>query len=56
VQSALSKVPGVTKATVSYEKGEAVVSYIEERVKVEDLIKAVREARGMSSCDAKLKK
>lgn len=56
MQSALSKVPGVTKATVSYEKGEAVVSYIEERVKVEDLIKAVKEAKGMSSYDAEVKK
>lgn len=47
---------GVKEAKVSLEDAEAVVKYDPEKVKVEDLIKAVKEARGMGSYDAKEKK
>ena len=47
---------GVKEATVSLEKNEAVVTYDPDVVKVEDLIKAVKSARGMNSYDAKIKK
>jgi len=56
VQSALQSVKGVKEATVSLEKNEAVVTYDPDVVKVEDLIKAVKSARGMNSYDAKIKK
>lgn len=56
MQSALSAVPGVKEAKVSLGKNEAVVAYDSDKVKVEDLIKAVRGAKGMSSYDAELKK
>jgi len=37
------------------EDHEAVVKYDPEKAKVEDLIKALKEARGMHSYDAKVK-
>jgi cation transport ATPase len=46
---------GVKGATVSLQTHEAVVKYDPEQVKVEDLIKAVKEARGMHAYDAKVK-
>jgi copper chaperone CopZ len=55
VQSALQSVKGVKEAKVSLETHEAVVKYDPEQVKVEDLIKAVKEARGMHAYDAKVK-
>ena len=55
MQSALEAVKGVKEAKVSLEKEEAVVKYDPELVKVEDLIKAVRNAKGMNSYDAKVK-
>ena len=55
MQSALQSVKGVKEATVSLEKNEAVVTYDPDVVKVEDLIKAVKSARGMNSYDAKIK-
>jgi len=56
VQSALEAVNGVKEVAVSLEKKEAVVKYDSDAVKVEDLIKAVKNARGMNSYDAKIKK
>ncbi len=56
MQSALESVNGVKEATVSLENQEAVVKYDPDVVKVEDLIKAVKNARGMNSYDAKVKK
>jgi copper chaperone CopZ len=56
VQSALQSVKGVKEAKVSFEKNEAVVTYDPDVAKVEDLIKAVKSARGMNSYDAKIKK
>ncbi len=55
MQSALEFVKGVKEAKVSLEKGEAIVKYDSDAAKVEDLIKAVREAKGMSTYDAKVK-
>jgi copper chaperone CopZ len=55
VQSALVSVKGVKEAKVSLEDHEAVVKYDPEQAKVEDLIKAVKEAWGMHSYDAKVK-
>jgi copper chaperone CopZ len=46
----------ISEAKVSLEKNEAVVTYDPDVVKVEDLIKAVKSARGMNSYDAKIKK
>jgi copper chaperone CopZ len=47
VQSALKAVKGVKEAAVSLETYEAVVKYDPKQVKVEDLIRAVKNARGM---------
>ena len=55
MQSALEQVKGVKEVSVSLEAKEAVVKYDPEKAKVEDLIKAVKEARGMHSYDAKVK-
>jgi len=55
VQSALEAVKGVREVSVSLETKEAVVKYDPDVVKVEDLIKAVKNARGMNSYDAKVK-
>jgi len=43
VKQALSKVPGVSKATASLEKKEAVVTYDESRTNVEALMKATAD-------------
>ena len=56
MRSALEEVKGVKEVTVSLENKEAVVKYDADVVKVEDLIKAVKNARGMSPYDAKVKK
>ena len=55
MQSALEAVKGVKEAKVSFADREAVVKYDPDAVKVEDLIKAVKNTRGMSSYDAKVK-
>jgi len=56
VQSALQSVKGVKEANVSLETKEAVVTYDPDVAKEEDLIKAVKGARGMNPYDAKIKK
>jgi copper chaperone CopZ len=56
VQSALEEVKGVRDVNVSLETKEAVVNYDPDVVKIEDLIKAVKNAHGMNSYDAKVKK
>lgn len=55
MRSALESVKGVKEAKVSLDDNEAVVIYDSEQAKVEDLIKAVRNARGMAQYDAKVK-
>ncbi len=55
MQSALESVRGVKEAKVSLDSGEAVVKYDPSKAKVEDLVKAVRNANGMHSYDAKVK-
>ena len=56
MQSALEQVKGVKEVSVSLETKEAVVKYDPDVAKVDDLIKAVKDARGMSSYSAKVKK
>lgn len=56
MQSALESVKGVKDAKISLEEKEAVVKYDPDAAKVDDLIKAVKNAQGMSSYDAKVKK
>ncbi len=56
MQSALESVKGVKEAKVSLENREAVVTYDPDLVKVEDLIKAVKNAKGMNTYDAAVKK
>ena len=56
MQSALEAVKGVKEVSVSLEKKEAVVKYDQDLVKVEDLITAVKNARGMNPYNAKVKK
>lgn len=55
MQSALQSVKGVKEAKVSLDSGEAVVKYDPSKAKTEDLVKAVRNAHGMGSYDAKVK-
>jgi len=56
VQSALEALKGVKEVNVSLEAKEAVVKYDPEAIKIEDLIKAVKNASGINSYDAKVKK
>ena len=57
MQSALERVKGVQQAVVSREDEEAVVKYDPDVAKVDDLIKAVKEASGPHGpYDAKVKK
>ena len=56
MRSALEEVKGVKEVTVSLENKEAIVKYDPDVAKVEDLIKAVKKARGMNPYDAKVKK
>ena len=56
MQSALESVKGVKRAKVSFDDREAVVTYDPDVVKLDDLIKAVKDAPGMSHFDAKVKK
>ena len=56
MRSALEAVKGVKEVNVSLENKEAVVKYDPDMARVEDLIKAVKEVRGMNSYDAKVKK
>jgi len=56
VQSALESVKGVKRAKVSFDDREAVVTYDPDVVKLDDLIKAVKDAPGMSHFDANVKK
>ena len=56
MRSALKAVKGVKEAKVSLENHEAVVKFDPEQVKIEDLIKAVKEARGMNAYEGKVKK
>ena len=46
VRSALLKVPGVTRAQVSLETGEAIVTFDPRVVAVDTLVTAVNEANG----------
>jgi copper chaperone CopZ len=56
VQSALQAVKGVKEANVDLDRKEAVVTYDPAACKVNDLIKAVKDAKGMASYSATVKK
>ena len=57
MQSALQHVKGVKQADVSRENEEALVKYDADVAKIDDLIKAVKEASGPHGpYDAKVKK
>ena len=47
MRSALLAVKGVTRATVAFEKQEAVVTYDPHEATVDDLIAAVNQAEGL---------
>jgi copper chaperone CopZ len=55
VRSALKSVKGVTRARVSLENNEAIVTYDPAVASVEDLIKAVADAKGMRPYTATVK-
>ena len=46
VRSALLEIPGVTRAQVTLERAEAIVTYDPQQVKVESLVAAVEKAEG----------
>ncbi len=56
MQAALQAVKGVKEAKVSQSDNEATVKYDSAVAKVDDLVKAVKESRGMNRFDAKEKK
>ena len=55
MQSALKKVKGVKDVKVSLSDHEAVVKYDPAECKVDDLLKAVKDTKGMHSFSAKIK-
>jgi mercuric ion transport protein len=55
VRSALLGVKGVTRAKVTLDPPEAVVTYDPKRVTVDDLVTAVSKAEGISSYSATVK-
>lgn len=56
MQSALQSVKGVKEANVDLDRKEAVVTYDPAVCKVNDLVKAVKDAKGMASYSATVKK
>jgi copper chaperone CopZ len=55
VRSALLTVKGVTRARVTLEPREAVVTYDPAQATIEDLLEAVRTAKGFSAYSAEVK-
>ena len=55
MRSALLAVKGVKRATLTFEEGEAVVTYDPREATVEDLIAAVNKAEGLAPYTATLK-
>ena len=56
MQVALEDLRGVKEAKISLRDDEAVVTYDPTKVKVEDMVTAVNQARGMSKYEATVKK
>ena len=54
VRAALAAVKGVTDAKVTLQTNTAVVTYSPSQAKVSDLIKAVKNAKGMNPYSAKV--
>jgi len=55
IQASLQKVKGVKDAKVSFNDKEAVIRYDPDQCKVETLVQAVRETKGMAEFSAKVK-
>jgi copper chaperone CopZ len=55
VRSALLSVNGVTRARVTLEEGEAVVTYDPAQASLADLLEAVSHAQGLSPYSAEVK-
>jgi copper chaperone CopZ len=55
VRSALLSVNGVTRARVTLEEHEALVTYDPARASVADLLEAVKKAQGPSEYSAEVK-
>jgi mercuric ion binding protein len=55
IESAIKAVKGVKEVKVSLQEKEAVVTFDADEAKVDDLIKAVKEAKGMNSYEASVK-
>ena len=55
MRSALRTVKGVTRARVDLDTHEALVVFDPTKASVDDLIKAVRNAKGPSEYDAEVK-
>ena len=56
MQVALEDLRGVKDAKVSLRDDEVVVTYDPDKVKVEEMVTAVNQARGMSKYEATVKK
>ena len=56
MRSALKGVKGVTRVQIKWKEREAVVTYDPGRATVEQLIAAVKEAKGLNEYNAKVKK
>lgn len=56
MRSALRSVKGVKRVKVTLEENEALVTYDPAQTKVEDLVEAVRNAKGMHEYSAEVKK
>ena len=55
MKRSLTKVNGVTKADVSLEKAEAVVTFDDTKANIESLLKATKDAGFPSTLKGKLK-
>lgn len=56
MRSALKSVKGVTRVQIKWEQREAIVTYDPRRATVEQLIDAVKQAKGLNEYSAKLKR
>jgi copper chaperone CopZ len=55
VRSALKSVKGVTRVQIKWDEREAIVTYDPRRATVEQLIEAVKQAKGLSQYSARVK-
>ena len=55
MRSALKSVNGVTRVQIKWEQREAIVTYDPRRATIEQLLDAVKQAKGPSEYSAKVK-